>query len=384
MKKRHEYDFIILGGGCASLSFAVELTKNQVNKYKFLILEDRKKYEDDKSWCFWHSKENPFSTLVSKSWDSFSFSCDGKEIIHRSKEYCYQYIRSLDFYKYALKKIKKNPSIILKLGEKVLRTKKFDEKYIVKTNKQKYITRSILDTRTKKDICLEEPFLFQSFLGYEILLNSNKYNTDKAHIMQDMRVSNDRFLFDYILPIKNNTVLIELTSFSKQKLRKEELKKILEKDLVRKRIFNYKILRTEFGIIPMGFLKKNKIEPNYFYAGALGGAVRASSGYAFLRIQKWAKDCAVCLKETGQLISHPKENLITFKLDKIFLNVLEKNIISANQIFYFFFKKINTNSLIRFMSGNPKMLDYLKIIIAMPKKFFLHMSVLKKYYDNKK
>ena len=66
MKKRHEYDFIILGGGCASLSFAVELTKNQVNKYKFLILEDRKKYEDDKSWCFWHSKENPFSTLVSK------------------------------------------------------------------------------------------------------------------------------------------------------------------------------------------------------------------------------------------------------------------------------------------------------------------------------
>ena len=43
--------------------------------------------------------------------------------------------------------------------------------------------------------------------------------------------------------------------------------------------------------------------------------------------------------ETGQLISHPKENLITFKLDKIFLNVLEKNIISANQIFYFFLKK---------------------------------------------
>ena len=36
------------------------------------------------------------------------------------------------------------------------------------------------------------------------------------------------------------------------------------------------------------------------------------------------------------------------------------------------------------MSGNPKMLDYLKIIIAMPKKFFLYMSVVKKYYDNKK
>ena len=82
-----------------------------------------------------------------------------------------------------------------------------------------------------------------------------------------------------------------------------------------------------------------KLIPNYFYAGALGGAVRASSGYAFLRIQKWAKDCAVCLKETGKLISHPKENLITFKLDKIFLNVLEKNIISAHQIFLCFLKK---------------------------------------------
>ena len=44
----------------------------KINSSSFLILEKRKKYTDDRSWCFWSEKENTLNKLISYSWDSFS------------------------------------------------------------------------------------------------------------------------------------------------------------------------------------------------------------------------------------------------------------------------------------------------------------------------
>ena len=129
----------------------------------------------------------------------------------------------------------------------------------------------------------------------------------------------------------------------------------------------------------MGFIK-NKLKPkseNYFFAGLAGGAARPSSGYAFLRIQKWAEECANLLKEDKSLISHKKEAFIIKKLDKLFLNILMNNLSIAPLIFFTFVKRISTDSFIRFMNGNPKGIDYLKVIYSMPKRFFLKNLILK-------
>ena len=58
--KNKEIDYIILGGGCSALSFALELNNNNIYNYSFLIIESRARYEDDRSWCFWQNKENTF------------------------------------------------------------------------------------------------------------------------------------------------------------------------------------------------------------------------------------------------------------------------------------------------------------------------------------
>ena len=57
-----------------------------------------------------------------------------------------------------------------------------------------------------------------------------------------------------------------------------------------------------------------------------GGAVRPSSGYAFLRIQEWAEQCVNLLEKNKNLISHPNEKVIIKKLDMIFLKVITNNL----------------------------------------------------------
>ena len=49
-----EFDYIIIGGGCAGLSLAYELEINEKLKDKTLaIIEPRSEYKKDKTWSFW-------------------------------------------------------------------------------------------------------------------------------------------------------------------------------------------------------------------------------------------------------------------------------------------------------------------------------------------
>ena len=184
------------------------------------------------------------------------------------------------------------------------------------------------------------PLLFQSFLGFEINLKKNKCSNDTVGIMENMRYSKEYFLFDYILPIRKDSVLVEATSFSKTLLSAKQMERYLQESLKKNNFFDYKIIRKEYGVIPMGFLKKKSFNNNnnYFFGGSLGGAVRPSSGYAFLRIQQWAEDAANIMKNEKKLISHPRDNIIIYFLDKIFLKVLENNI-SLAPLFFLHFSK---------------------------------------------
>ena len=60
-----EFDYIIIGGGCAGLSLAYELEINDKLKDKTLaIIETREKYKRDKTWSFWKVFNHNFDCLL--------------------------------------------------------------------------------------------------------------------------------------------------------------------------------------------------------------------------------------------------------------------------------------------------------------------------------
>ena len=49
-----EFEYIIIGGGCAGLSLAYELNLHQkLNDKTLAIIEPRDNYTKDKTWSFW-------------------------------------------------------------------------------------------------------------------------------------------------------------------------------------------------------------------------------------------------------------------------------------------------------------------------------------------
>ena len=62
-----EFDYVIIGGGCAGLSLAYELEIHEKLKDKTLaIIEPRDEYKRDKTWSFWKVTSHNFDDCVKK------------------------------------------------------------------------------------------------------------------------------------------------------------------------------------------------------------------------------------------------------------------------------------------------------------------------------
>ena len=90
-----EFDYIIIGGGCAGLSLAYELQIHKKLENKTLaIIEPRLKYKKDKTWSFWKVLEHNFDDCVKKKWENFSINIPSKTNHLKCNDYPYQSIDS--------------------------------------------------------------------------------------------------------------------------------------------------------------------------------------------------------------------------------------------------------------------------------------------------
>ena len=101
-----EFDYIIIGGGCAGLSLAYELEIfDKLKTKKLAIIEPRTKYQRDKTWSFWKVIPHNFEDCVKKNWKNFSLNFPSEVKHLKCESYPYQTIDSNLFYKKVLNKL---------------------------------------------------------------------------------------------------------------------------------------------------------------------------------------------------------------------------------------------------------------------------------------
>ena len=365
------YDILIIGGGCSGLSLAYHLQKNNAHQ-KIIILESRKKYTNDKTWCFWEKNENLWTKMATKHWSHWSFhkDRDNQIIKHESQIWKYHHLPAIKYYEYMTKAIHTLGNISLKMNTQV--TKIIREKtshlaphetvYQLTTNNETYRALHVIDTRPQKNV---ESILFQSFYGYQIEIQAYQ-SDDCVALMHNMRTDHTSFRFNYILPLSKTHILFEHTRFADKPISEENMKKECSSEMKRLNIEPQKIIRTEYGVLPMGL----EIKPSQFHTGGQRhGALRDASGYAFLRIQKWANSFS---KELIKQCHHNTKMSINIgidtqkTMDTIFLKTLKRDQKNSSKIFISLAKNAKANLFSRFMSDQSSLMDKIKIIISMP------------------
>ena len=348
-----EFDYIIIGGGCAGLSLAYELEiHNKLQNKTVAIIEPRSKYKKDKTWSFWKTADHNFDDCIKKSWKNFSINISDKTNYLECINYPYQSIDSGLFYEKINSKLNKNKNISF-----------FKNLNEINSNNA-LIFNSVPPTKN------DYHNLWQHFCGVEIEAKSEFFDDEIFNLMDFDCEQRESVHFFYTLPYSKNKALVETTWLSKmnddsQKDYDLQLKDYIENHLNLK---DYKITYKEEGAIPLFYpsyeLKKNKIN-----IGTAGGMTRLSTGYTFLNIQEHSK----YIRKNIENISKAKKFKISKKyqfLDVIFLRVLEKNPEMMPNIFFKMFKS-SPKTVIKFLSNKSNILEDLLIILKMPKWIFI-------------
>ena len=348
-----EFDYIIIGGGCAGLSLAYELEIHEKLKDKTLaIIEPRIEYKKDKTWSFWRVSTHNFEDCVKKSWKNFSINIPKKTNHLECQNYPYQSVDSGLFYEKITGKLKENKNIFFFKDLKEI------------NSKNSFIFNSV--PSIKKN-CLN---LWQHFCGVEVETENNFFDDEIFNLMDFDCDQRESVHFFYTLPYSKNKALVETTWLSKMSDNSEKDYDRQIKDYIENRlnIKNYKITYKEEGVIPL-FHPTYENEKNKINIGTAGGMTRLSTGYTFLNIQEHSK----YIRENIENISNAKKFEIGKKyqfLDDIFLRVLNENRKMMPDIFFKMFKS-SPKTVIKFLSNKSNFLEDLSIILKMPKWTFV-------------
>ena len=367
-------DLLILGGGCAGLSLASRLSEFGKDAPQVLIIEQRESYSNDRTWCFWDIEEPAYQSLTSHAWSKFEVANDNRLDVYNCIQHQYLMLESHHFYQNALALIGSNANVQLLLGQKLLSAPiKTEQGWFIKTGNLEITATQVLDTRPPKQISHNDSVLWQSFVGYEIQTESDYFSPEKMVLMDFDHTFKSGLAFTYILPTTERKALIEFTVFSERILSKEELIEDLNKSIAQKIAGSpYEILRVEHGTLPMGNkLPTKNYDPSYVFAGLFEGGARPSSGYAFQRIQSWAKKCAHSMITSKTLCALPKDRGLQSFMDGLFLKVIKKNPTIAASLFESLFRECDLKTVVKFMSDQASIPDCLKIIGALPPRPFI-------------
>ena len=349
-------DIAIIGGGNAGITLASKLSA-QKSPLKTLVFEPKTPQQRDCCWSLWATPDQCASLKPSMlgKWAQWRLIDDVSEVVLKSDEYQYTSLSAVSSLE-GTDNIKR--STVEQLAKEAGITS-------FKADGQNYTAKTVFDSRPP---VTASNSLRQHFMGWEIRTKAPMTETDIATLM-DFRVDQSKGLhFIYALPFSSNHLFLESTMISTTLEDKQWYRDAMHQWLQRHNIEVDELLREEVGVIAMEEPPETSIP--FGAIGAASGAVRLSSGYAFSAIQTQMTRLAKGISVGNYSVPKPTSGYLD-AMDRVFNGVLLAKPDLAVDIFMRTGRALNGDQFARFMLGTAGIIEWAKVIFAMPKRVFI-------------
>jgi lycopene beta-cyclase len=376
------WDVVIVGGGLGGLSLAVELAGVEFSRISVLVLEKRKQYVRDRTWSYWTSQAHRYSHLERRQWKQWLVSLGGLEH-HLTSQHCsYASLDADVFYSAAINTIEASSNVVLQMETTANSIVAYgsDESMVTLQNGDKLRAHVVFDARSPPQLQRHE--LVQQFSGWEVQTSHDVFNADEVKLMAFESDMNGIHFF-YVLPYSSQCALVESTWISPAGWQPDfdtELRQYLAKICG---VTPYGVSYREYGVLGL----QNKISEvsGPVGLGCSGGALRPSTGYAFIDTITHASKIARSLSDalrTGltdtwlPLAFH--RSAIDDWMDSVFLDVLARNWYQAPKYFMQLFGAVAADDAVAFLTGHATVLQRLRIMRALPTMPFVRSALLRR------
>ncbi len=370
-----EARYVILGAGGAGLSLCHALLARGVTA-PIVILDPKPRFDDDRTWCFWDTRPNPFLPLSSHGWHEWGVrDASGKRAVQTSSKTSYRCLRGRDFYDAVLFEIRRHPNVTLCLGDAADSVTQDSDGVTVRAGQCEYRADYVFDSRPPRFAPTPGDFV-QRFRGRFVRANRPVFTPARCTLMDFEVDQTPGPHFVYVLPFTDTHALVEdtyLLPANAPAPTADDTAQTLEAYLAKRypgAVFVTE--REEAGAIPMTTRPFPKRDGRVLNIGTAGGCTKPSSGYTFARIQEQCRQIADAaaagtldtFREQG-----PPPRFQFF--DAVFLQALRDNPAAFPGYFQRLFARVSPEALTRFLSETSTWRDEFQVVRGLPALPFL-------------
>jgi lycopene beta-cyclase len=208
-----------------------------------------------------------------------------------------------------------------------------------------------------------------AFTGDEVRTDEPRFDPTTPVLMDFRTPPGTGVRFVYVLPTDEHRALVELTEFvprhatpPSEAERRDALGAYL-REMVGGRP---EVLRTESAVLPLSAYPGPRRHGRVLDIGVHGGLVKASTGYAYQRIQRDSRSIARSLVEHGHPFDVPPPRPRHRLLDALLLDVLDHDPAQLELAFARLFGRHPAERVLRFLDEDTAPGDELRLIATLP------------------
>jgi lycopene beta-cyclase len=358
------------------LSLAYHLVRSPLCDCSILIVEKEAKDQNDRTWCFWTDRPTLFDDIVYRSWSQLQVLGEHEASTLDLHTYRYKMIRGIDFYRFARQTLSVYPHVEFLQG-KVERIEGGDQEARVLIDGQSYTGRWVFDSLFNwaefKPDQAHYHSLKQQFKGWEIETPGKAFNPQVATFF-DFRTPQEQGMhFFYVLPFSECHALVESVLCTTAPLSWEACEQALSVylDTVLS-IKAYSIRREERGMSPLTDRPfPRRIGRRIMSIGTLGGRIKPSTGYAFIRMQEDSSAIVRSLLRVGHPFSVPPGPRRYRFFDSVMLEIMAHHGERIQPIFTALFEHNPAERIFHFLNERASLWENLLMAPSLPPQLLL-------------
>jgi lycopene beta-cyclase len=366
-----EYEIAFAGAGLSALSLAVRLAALP-HPPRMVLIDPLHEPLRDRTWCHWRTTTGPFDAAITHRWNRWTVRAGADSTTIDSPDAPYVRIPSDRFHHLASGILAACPQVRFLRGVAVDSLEEGGRHVHLHLGDGRRLAASrVFDSRPPNSH--PAPWR-QIFRGLELHSPEASLDTTAATLMDFQSAGPEGIRFFYVLPLDPHTALVEDTWLVPQGIEPAfDDRAITDYATAHLSPATWQIHHREEGNLPMaptprGGGKTGRIIP----WGTAAGAVRASSGYAFSRVQQASARMAAAWRENGRPSNSARhESPLVGWMDRVFLRVMDRHPCRMPDFFLRLFDRVPPAALVRFLESEPRPADILHVMRALPPTPFL-------------